>query len=96
MKTKFDFSKCECYEDIVTVIERSLEDDGPVECSDEQAEQWFRDAGMEGEVTHRVIVSTHVSVWNDEAQGEETYNVIVKEHFIDPGSVDYVYSYSIS
>lgn len=95
MNPKFTFSECACEADIVAAIEKSLEYDTIV-ASDEQAEQWFHDAGMEGEVTHRVIVSTHVSVWNDEMQGEETYNVIVKEHFTDPGSDDYVYSYDIS
>lgn len=89
------FNECKSYEEIENTILKALEYDEVVE-NDEAAEQWFKDAEIEGDVTHRVIVSTHVSIWNEEMQGEEEFSVIVKEHFTDPGSVDYVYSYSIS
>jgi hypothetical protein len=88
------FNNVKSREDIETTILAALKYDELVD-NDEAAEQWFKDAGMEGDVHHNVILSTHVRVWNEEMQGEETYNVIVKEHYIDSGSVDYVYSYSI-
>ena len=92
---KLQFNECKSYEDIEATILAALEYDELVD-DDAAAEQWFKDAEMEGDVHHNVIVSTHVSVWNEEMQGEETHSVIVKEHYIDSGSVDYVYSYSIS
>lgn len=88
------FSNCKSEEDIRAIIEKALEYDTVVE-NDEAARQWFKDAGIDGDVTAHIIVSTHVSVWNEEQQGEETFDVIVKEHFVDAGSEDYVYSYSI-
>lgn len=89
-----NFQNCNSYEDIENVIKNALQYDEVVE-NDAAAEQWFKDAEMEGDVHHNVIVSTHVSTWNEEMQGEEEFSVIVKEHYIDSGSVDYVYSYDI-
>lgn len=91
---KIQFNEVKSYEDIENAIKNALQYDEVV-ADDAAAEKWFKDAEIEGEVTHRVIVSTEVSFWNEEMQGEEFYSVIVKEHFTDPGSVDYVYSYSI-
>ena len=88
------FNECKSYEDIENTILNALEYEEVVE-NDNAADQWFKDAEMEGEVRHNVIVSTEVSIWNEEMQGEEFYHVIVKEHYIDSGSVDYVYSYEI-
>lgn len=87
-------SNCKSEEDIRATIEKALEYDTVVE-NDEAARQWFKDAGIDGDVTTHVIASTHVSVWNEEQQGEETFDVIVNEHFVDAGSDDYVYSYII-
>ena len=88
------FNNCKSEEDIRATIENALEYDTVVE-NDEAARQWFKDAGIDGDVTAHIIVSTHVSVWNEEQQGEETFYVIVKEHYVDAGSNDYVYSYII-
>lgn len=88
------FNNCKSEEDIRAIIEKALEYDTVVE-NDEAACQWFKDAGINGDVTTQVIASTNVSVWNEEQQGEETFDVIVKEHFVDAGSTDYVYSYII-
>ena len=88
------FSGCKSREDIEATIKAALEYD-TVADSDDAAEQWFKDAGFDGDVTNRVCVSTAVSIWNEKEQGEEEYNVVVKEHFVDSGSDDYVYSYSI-
>ena len=60
------------------------------------AEQWFKDAEMDGDVISRDVVNTQVSIWNEEMNGEELYRVRIYEHYIDPGSVDYVYSYEIN
>lgn len=89
------FNNPKSYEDIEATILEVLKYDELVD-NDAAAEQWFKDAEMEGDVHHNVILSTHVSVWNEEMQGEEVYSVIVKEHYIDSGSVDYLYSYAIS
>lgn len=88
------FNNCKSYEEIEAAILEALENDDLVD-GDAAAERWFNDIGWEGDVCHRVIVSTHVSVWNEKLLGEEIYGVIVKEHFIDSGSVNYVYSYHI-
>lgn len=92
---KFQFGNCKSKEDIKNVIENVLEYENIV-ADDNDAAQWFKDADIEGDVTTHVILSTHVSVWNEEYEGEEMFNVIVKEHFVDAGSDDYVYSYMIN
>ena len=89
-----DFKCCISKEDIRTTIEDALKYDTVVE-DDEAARQWFKDAGIDGDVTTNVILSSHVGVWNEEQQGEEAFDVIVKEHYVDAGSCDYVYSYII-
>lgn len=91
---KLVFENCKSKEDIRDTILTALEYDNVVD-NDEDAEQFFRDAEMEGDVHHNVIVSTNVSIWNEEMNGEEFYQVIVKEHYIDSGSDDYVYSFKV-
>lgn len=94
MKKNITFSDCKSYEDIEAKILAALEYDELVD-DEAAARQWFKDAGMEGDVISRDIVNTRVSIWNEEHQGEEEYTVRVYEHYVDPGSVDYVYSYVI-
>lgn len=91
---KLVFDKCRNKEDIRNTILTALGNECVV-FSDEDAEQWFKDAEMDGDVHHNVIVSENVSVWNEEMDGEESYQVIVKEHYIDSGSDDYVYSFNV-
>ena len=91
---QFNLSKCDSYEELVGTIEEELMCDTIVK-NDDAAEQWFKNAGIEGEVTHRDIYNQTIEVWNEEMQGEENFYVTVKEHYVDPGSDDYVYSYSI-
>lgn len=88
------FDKCKSYEDIENAIVEALQYDTIVD-DEKAAEAYFRECEMEGEVISRDIVNTRVSIWNEEMNGEEEYSVRVYEHYIDPGSVDYVYSYSI-
>lgn len=88
------FNDPKSYEDIEATILAALEYDELVD-DEAAARQWFKDAGTEGDVISRDIVNTRVSVWNEEHQGEEEYTVRVYEHYVDPGSVDYVYSYEI-
>ena len=93
MKT-IKFNECKSYEDIENTIIEALKYDTVVE-NDSEAEKFFAEAGLEGEVSHNVIISTRVSIWNEEYNGEEEYSVIVTEHYTDSGRDDYVYSYSI-
>ena len=88
------FANCKSYEDIENAIVEALQYDTIVD-DEKAAEAYFRECEMEGDVISRDIVNTRVSVWNEEMNGEEEYSVRVYEHYIDPGSVDYVYSYSI-
>ena len=94
MKKNISFSECKSYEDIEAVCLAALEYDELVDDRN-GAEQWFKDAEMEGDVISRDVVNTRVSIWNEEMNGEEEYTVRIYEHYVDPGSVDYVYSYII-
>lgn len=93
MKT-FNFKGCKSYEDIENEVKKVLKYDTIVD-DDDAAEEYFRDCGIEGEVCHRTIESKQVNIWNEEHQGEEVYQVTIAEHYVDSGSNDYVYSYSI-
>ena len=94
MKKNITFSNCKSYEDIEATVLAALEYDELVD-DEAAARQWFKDAEMDGDVISRDIVNTQVSIWNEEMNGEELYRVRIYEHYIDPGSVDYVYSYII-
>ena len=88
------FNNVKSREDIENVIVDALQYDTIVD--DEAAAQaYFRECEREGDVISRDIVNTRVSIWNEEMEGEEEYTVRVYEHYTDPGSVDYVYSYII-
>lgn len=97
MKKNITFNECKSYEDIEAVCLAALEYDELVD-DRKGAEQWFKDAEMEGDVISRDVVNTQVSIWyiNEEMNGEVLYSVRIYEHYIDPGSVDYVYSYEIN
>lgn len=85
------FANCTRYEDIEAAIHAALEYDVLVE-NEAAARQWFKTAGIEGDVISCDIVNTCVSVWNEEMNGEEKYSIRVIEHYVDSGSADYVYS----
>ena len=89
-----NFLNCKSYEDIENAIKNALKYKEVV-ADDEAAEEYFRDCGIEGEVCHRTIESKQVTIWNEDHQGEEVYQVTIAEHYVDSGSNDYVYSYSI-
>lgn len=91
---RFDFTKCRNEADIRSVILTALENEIVVS-SDEDARTFFKEQAFDGEVTTRTIVSEQVSIWNEEMNGEEVYNVMVWEHYTDPGSFDYVYTFDI-
>jgi len=95
MDKNITFSNCKSYEDIEATILAALEYDELVD-DEAGARQWFKDAEMDGDVISRDVVNTQVSIWNEEMNGEELYRVRIYEHYIDPGSVDYVYSYEIN
>ena len=94
MKKNITFSNCKSYEDIEAIVLAALEYDEQVE-DEEAARQWFMAAEIEGDVISRDVVNTRVSIRNEEMKGEEEYTVRIYEHYVDPGSVDYVYSYII-
>ena len=91
----FQFNNCKSEEDIKNVIENVLAYQNIVD-NDDDAAQWFKDAGIEDDVKTQPILSTRVGVWNEEYEGEELFTVVVKEHYTGPGSDDYVYSYIIA
>ena len=92
---KLVFNECHSEADIRNTILTALGNEVVV-ANEEEAKDFFKEQELDGNVTTNVIVSTHVSIWNDEMNGEEVYHVIVKEHFVDAGSNDYVYSFHIS
>ena len=94
MNKNLTFSDRKSYEDIDAKILAALEYDELVD-DEATACQWFKNAGIEGEVISRDTWNTRVSIWNEEMNGEEEYTVRIYEHYVDPGSVDYVYSYVI-
>lgn len=94
MKEFICYNDCKSVEDIEKVIQKCLEYDEVVN-NKEEAQQWFKAAEMEGDVISRDILNTIVRIWNTEKNGEEFYRVVIYEHYIDPGSMDYVYSYEI-
>lgn len=94
MKKYITFYDCKSVQDIEKTINDALEYDEVVK-NEEEAQQWFKAAEMDGELISRDILNTCVSIWNEEMKGEEIYRVVIYEHYIDPGSMDYVYSYEI-
>ena len=91
---KIQFNNVKSREDIERIITDALQYETIVD--DEAAAQaYFRECEMDGDVISRDIVNTRVSIWNEENESEEEYTVRVYEHYIDSGSMDYVYSYII-
>lgn len=83
------------YGELVDEIKRALEHEVIV-ASDEEAEQYFAECGVPGPVLHRRIVYALVECWDAEDERERAYEVTITEHYTDPGSTDYLYSYYIS
>lgn len=71
---------------------------GDVVSGNAEAEEYFQKNGIEGEVKHNEIVNQTIDVIDNlDGQGDVWYSVRVRvtEHYVDPGSEDYCYSYSI-
>ena len=94
MKKNIIFNGCKSYEDIEAIVLSTLKYDEVVD-DETVARQWFNGAGIDGDITSREVVNANVSIWNEEMNGEELYNVRIFEYYVDSGSSDYVYSYDI-
>lgn len=71
---------------------------GDVVKDNADAEKYFKNAGIEGEVKHNEIINQTIDVIDNlDGQGDVWYSVrvVVTEHYVDPGSEDYCYSCSI-
>lgn len=71
---------------------------GDVVKDDKEAEDYFKTAGIDGEVKHNQIINQTIDVIDNlDGHGDVWYSVrvVVTEHYIDSGSDDYCYSYSI-
>ena len=91
--SNIDFSECEKMEDIYNVIREELRYETWV-TDDEDAEEYFEEmyGGEEfdrSDVRHNYIWKEIVNVDNRD------YEVVVYEHYVDSGSVDYLYSCKI-
>ena len=93
MKT-INFEGCKTAQEIEERVKAALEYETIV-ANDNEAEQWFKDAGYEGDVIHRDVLRKTIWLWDDKMDGEYSVSVAVDAHYVDPGSVDYVYSYSV-
>lgn len=93
---KVSFKGCKSQEEIEARIKESLKYETVAE-NEEAAEQWFAEnfGSSSDEVRQETVQSENVSVWNEEMNGEEVYHVCIAAHYIDPGSVDYIYTYSV-
>lgn len=88
-----DFSECEKWEDIYDVIRDALRYETWV-TDDEDAEEYFEEM-YGGEEFDRSDVR-HNYIWiSIENVDKRDYEVAVVEHYVDSGSVDYLYSCEI-
>lgn len=91
--SSLDFSECEKMEDIYDVIREELRYETWV-TDDEDAEEYFEEM-YGGEEFDRSDVHHNV-IWTGIANVDDVdYKAIVTEHYVDAGSVDYLYSLDI-
>lgn len=64
-------------------------------CKQSKVTQWFRDRDIEGYVYTCQVYNGIVPVWNRRIAKEQVFNVVIDSHYVDAGSSDYVYTYSI-
>ena len=88
--SSLDFSECEKWEDIYDVIREELRYEAWV-TDDEDAEEYFEEM-YGGEEFDRSDVR-HNAIWRSTVTiDDKDYEVVVYEHYVDSGSVDYLYS----
>lgn len=91
--SSLDFSECEKWEDIYDVIREELRYETWV-TDDEDAEEYFEE--MYGGEEFDSSDVRHNYIWiSIENVDERDYKVAVAEHYVDSGSVDYLYSCEI-
>ena len=94
MNKNITFSNCKSYEDLEATVLAALKYDELVD-DEAAARQWFKAAEIEGDVISRDVVNTRVCICNENMNGEVEFTIHIYEHYVDPGSIDYVYSYII-
>lgn len=91
---KLNFGGCVKRKEIKQVVEDYLQYKTVVEPT--KVRRYFQDCGIGGEIHSSTIVSTVHTYWDRKVAREKAYLINIDEHYVDPGSIDYVYSYKIS
>ncbi len=91
---KINFFDCKNEQEIEARIAEALKYKTVV--APEDVESWFSDAGIEGHIFESIELDEDVSIWDEEHQGEVVWHVRICSHYVDAGSDDYIYSYTIS
>lgn len=96
---KKELSKCDAFQQVHNTIVNAVKRHGDLVEDEESAEKYFAELGYEGKVKHNMIISQTISLYI-ELDGDEQgiwaeAKVGVTEHYVDPGSDDYVYSYDV-
>lgn len=94
MKRDINFKNCKNVKDIETKIVTALEYEEVVS-NRPDAQRWFKECDITGEVITHDIINEHVGIMNEDEGYESVYEVRVYEHFVTAGSNDYCYSYEI-
>lgn len=89
-RKEFEGVQFENYSEMIYNIEKALLSFGLCLCDNyDDAVMKFRSFGDDREVEVRYVTEVYVFV------GSTGYQVKIREYYVDPGSVDYLYSYDI-
>lgn len=91
---KLQLDGVKCVDDIKAAIYRALAGETIVSYNKEVGEL-FAENYPDCEVFHREILNESVSIWNQNLKTSDFYQVRIWEHYCDPGSCDYIYSYEV-
>lgn len=98
-KLKKALYECESFKQAEDLVKDAIARHGDLVADNDAAEKYFTELGYEGEVKHNTIINQTISICIEFDTEEEDIwtgaKVSVTEHYVDPGSVDYVYSYII-
>lgn len=94
MSNNLNFSNCGNRKQVKQVVENYLQYKDT--CKTSKVGQWFKERGLEGRIQSDDIFNDIVYVWNWRIAEEQAFHVTIKSHYVDAGSVDYVYTYEIS
>lgn len=82
-------------EEIEQAVKSSL-DSETVVADKAAAEEWFRKNGYNADdMVERTVLSQTANVFDKENNTSIEHRVNIREYYVDPGSVDYVYAYEI-